>query len=165
MSHRCLKGPPLRYPGAHCLVMAPPSWERPFASIQASPLRATLDAPGELLVRHRSCLPARHRAVPLDSNVCSRRRRPWGVSRGLLLYVIRGAPGRTRTRNHWVRSPVLYPLSYGRSFAPVLGALLHRWEGERWCTILWGERRGSNPRSPGPQPGALTTWPRSPCHN
>ena len=25
-----------------------------------------------------------------------------------------GAPGRTRTRNHWVRSPVLYPLSYGR---------------------------------------------------
>ncbi len=25
-----------------------------------------------------------------------------------------GAPGRTRTRNPWVRSPVLYPLSYRR---------------------------------------------------
>ena len=30
-------------------------------------------------------------------------------------WVGNGAPGRIRTRNPWVRSPVLCPLSYGRS--------------------------------------------------
>ena len=51
-----------------------------------------------------------------------------------------GAPGRTRTRNPWVRSPVLYPLSYRR-----MGEVLPD----------WGERRDSNPWSPVPQTGAL----------
>jgi hypothetical protein len=51
-----------------------------------------------------------------------------------------GAPGRTRTRNPWVRSPVLYPLSYRR-----MGKGLPD----------WGERRDSNPWSPVPQTGAL----------
>ena len=45
-----------------------------------------------------------------------------------------GAPGRTRTRNPWVRSPVLYPLSYRRK------------RGETTKAIVgWGERRDSNP--------------------
>jgi hypothetical protein len=51
-----------------------------------------------------------------------------------------GAPGRTRTRNPWVRSPVLYPLSYRR-----MGEVIPD----------WGERRDSNPWSPVPQTGAL----------
>ncbi len=28
---------------------------------------------------------------------------------------------------------------------------------------MWGERRGSNPRHPGPQPGALPAELRPPC--
>ena len=30
-------------------------------------------------------------------------------------------------------------------------------------TKTWGERRGSNPRHPGPQPGALPAELRPPC--
>ena len=46
----------------------------------------------------------------------------WGISaRGAFasggLLMVGGAPGRTRTRNPWVRSPVLYPLSYRRAMA------------------------------------------------
>lgn len=31
--------------------------------------------------------------------------------------------------------------------------------------LLWGGRRESNPRMSGPQPDALTTSPRPPCHS
>ena len=64
-----------------------------------------------------------------------------------------GTPGRIRTCDPRFRRPMLYPLSYGR---------MGQQRGISGCG--WGERRDSNPRSPGPQPGALTTWPRSPSY-
>ena len=51
-----------------------------------------------------------------------------------------GAPGGIRTLDHRFRRPTLYPLSYRRT---------------KRNKIEWGEWRDSNPRSPGPQPGAL----------
>jgi hypothetical protein len=53
-----------------------------------------------------------------------------------------GAPGGIRTHDPWFRRPMLYPLSYGRL-------------GPKIYIKRKGERRDSNPRSPGPQPGAL----------
>jgi hypothetical protein len=51
------------------------------------------------------------------------------------------APGRNRTSDTQIRSLLLYPLSYGRG----RGGLAR---GDRW---------DSNPRPPGPQPGATTS--------
>ena len=76
------------------------------------------------------------------------------------------------------RRPMLYPLSYGRVRPPrETGRSTKVRRGRRcvgdastvgncWVSGLAskgvGERRDLNPRSPGPQPGALTAWPRSP---
>ena len=38
------------------------------------------------------------------------------ISSGAILITEHGAPGETRTHNPWVRSPVLYPLSYRRIY-------------------------------------------------
>ena len=50
---------------------------------------------------------------------------------------------RNRTYNQWIKSPLLYLIEL---------TALERWGG-RW---------GSNPRPPGPQPGALPTELRPP---
>ncbi len=57
-----------------------------------------------------------------------------------------GAPGGSRTPTHWVRSPALYPLSYGRT------ARLYR----GWCGLdgnLSGALLASGPLPGGQQAG------------
>ena len=81
----------------------------------------------------------------------------------LLYHGSAGAPGRTRTRNPWVRSPVLCPLSYrrllralsavspGASVRPGTSdpsrARLAAGDGRHRCDAIgnWGEQRDSNP--------------------
>lgn len=67
------------------------------------------------------------------------------LSTTLVYWFSGGAPGRTRTRNHRIRSPTLYPVELrARS---------------------WGDQRDSNPRPPDPQSGALPTELWSPRKN
>ena len=74
-----------------------------------------------------------------------------------------GAPGRARTCGIRIRSPTLYPAELRALVKPLK---LQRRPTSTVSTIQnWGERRGLNPRPPGPQPGALPTELRPPCYN
>lgn len=71
-----------------------------------------------------------------------------------------GGPGRIRTCDQRVRSPVLYPAELrapsGTRFLDRLIPAVKKRGGK------WGDRRGLNPRPPEPQSGALPTELRSP---
>ena len=74
-----------------------------------------------------------------------------------------GAPGRTRTRNPWVRSPVLYPLSYRRrerfyrigasDGIRTRGLLCHR--QAPWTAWLRSPRWVSERKHPGDSPHTI----------
>ena len=73
--------------------------------------------------------------------------------------IFSGAPGAIRTRGLWLRRPTLYPAELRARKDPLKTE--RRPEG-RLSFNTWGERRGLNPRPPGPQPGALPTELRPP---
>jgi hypothetical protein len=75
---------------------------------------------------------------------------------------VRSAPRGIRTHDPRFRRPMLCPLSYRR---PDSNSIIAQYNGDEQLppeTDWWGEWRDSNPRSPGPQPGALTTGLHSP---
>ena len=74
-----------------------------------------------------------------------------------------GAPGRSRTCDLRIRSPTLYPAELRALVKPL--KLQRRPKATVSRMQNWGERRGLNPRPPGPQPGALPTELRPPCYN
>ena len=72
-----------------------------------------------------------------------------------------GAPGRSRTCDLRIRSPTLYPAELRARQKHLIKAV--ETADMTVSTIeKWGERRGLNPRPPGPQPGALPTELRPP---
>src|SRR5690606_23516260 len=76
------------------------------------------------------------------------------ASRSATLASLPHAPGRNRTFNLGIKSPLLCQLSYGRDKHKPSNI---RADAVRDARRSEGERGDLNPRPPGPQPGALTT--------
>ena len=92
-----------------------------FERRRIDPLRAVVADAGEVSVEvHRAAvdcvvkalvLPAGKRSVTITARVTDHANRTRSVSHARCDI---GAPGANRTRDPWLRRPILYPLSYGR---------------------------------------------------